>query len=82
MDKAELEGIVLCKNRNCIFATMDKVAIKFARSNNVFVFDLHTILKSLWKSNILSKSEVKELLTKMELEDRTTIPDKQRIFEP
>lgn len=52
---------------------MDKAALKFAK---------HTILKSLWKLNILSKSEVKELIEKMEKEDRTTIPDKERIFDP
>ena len=59
---------------------MDEVAISFALANGVITISLHSILRSLWESGILTKNEVEEIILKIEQKDNTRIRDIQKIL--
>jgi len=64
--KGELEAISICIHKKYYFASMDEAAISFAEGNDVTTLSLHSILRSLWESGILTKKEVHELILKIE----------------
>lgn len=79
--KGELEAISICINRKWFFSSMDEAAISFASANGVATISLHSILRSLWESGILTKNEVQETILKIEQKDNTRIRDIQKILE-
>ena len=81
VDKGELEAIVICKNRQFFFASVDKVALDFAKEKSVQTISLYSILKSLWVSKILSKKGVDGLIQDIEHKENTKIKNKDVIFE-
>lgn len=78
--KGELEAISICINRKCYFASMDEAAISFAESKDVITICLHSVLRSLWESGILTKEEVKKIISEIEQKDNTKIKDIQKIL--
>lgn len=80
LGKGELEAISVAKERNCLFSSLDKNAVKFARKNGVKIIVLKAILKGLWKKRVCSKEKVKELVDKIEKKDNRTI-DTEGVFE-
>jgi predicted nucleic acid-binding protein len=79
--KGELEAIAICINRKYYFSSMDEVAISFAETNDVTTISLHSILRSLWESAILTKKEVHELILRIEQKDNTSIKDIHKILQ-
>lgn len=79
--KGELESIIICRNRNYIFASMDSKALNFAKEQGVKTLSLHSILKSFLISNILTKEDVKKIIREIEEKDKTTILNQECIFE-
>lgn len=80
LGKGELEAITICKHRDCIFSSMDTVALRFAEENDVETLGLHSILRSLWESDIQSKDEVKDIIKEIETQDNTWIKDVEAVF--
>ncbi len=78
--KGELEAISICINRKYYFASMDEAAISFAEGKDVITIGLHSVLRSLWESGILTKEEVKKIITEIEQKDNTRIKDIQMIL--
>lgn len=79
--KGELEAISICINRKYYFSSMDEVAISFAEENDVTTISLHSILRSLWESGILTKNEVHEIILQIEQKDNTRIKDIHKILQ-
>jgi len=73
LGKRELEAIAYCKTKGCAFATNDIKAREFAKGEGVPLISLQAILKVLWKKEIKSKEEVKELLEKIKETDNLTV---------
>ena len=80
LGKGELEAISICKMRGYVFSSMDTAALRFAVSLDVETLELHSILRALWKSGMMSKEEVKALIQELEEEDNTQIRDTHSIF--
>ncbi len=83
LGKGELEAIAYCKTEGCVFATNDIKAREFAKGEGVSVISLQAILKALWKKEIKSKEEVKELLKKIKETDNlnVSVETEREIFE-
>lgn len=81
LGKGEIESIVICRNRDYLFSSMDSKALKFAKSHGVKTISLHAILKSLLKSNIVTEEEIREIITEIEEKERTIISNQEYIFE-
>lgn len=73
---AERECISVCKHRKFVFITNDFHAVKCAEINEVVVLDLLTVLISLHKFQILTKTKVKEMVTLIEKAENTVIKGK------
>jgi len=80
LGRGELESITICKSRNYIFATIDRLSLDFAKSQKVRVVSLHSILKALWVSGNLSKEQVLDLIRQIERKDKTKIKGIEGIF--
>jgi len=63
LGKGELEAISICTSRQGIFSSMDQTALKFAREMVVETLGLHSVLRALWKSQILSRKEVEQIIS-------------------
>jgi len=79
--KGELEAISICIHRKHYFSSMDVAAISFAEASDVTTIGLHSVLRSLWESRILTKEQVRELITEIEQKDNTRIKDIQKIMQ-
>ncbi len=73
LGKGELESIAYCKKEGTAFATNDIKAREFAKREGVFVISLQAILKALWKKNIKSKEEVREILARIKEADNLAV---------
>jgi len=80
LGKGELEAISICRHRGYIFSSIDAAALRFADENGVETLVLHSILRSIWKSGLQSKEEVKEIITEIEKKDNTRIKDVDAVF--
>jgi hypothetical protein len=76
----ELEGISICKYRNCILITNDIAAKKVCDQYGIQFIDLSMILKSLLAEKVLTNSEIRALIDEIELKDKVIIKDKEDIW--
>lgn len=76
LGKGELEAIAYCKTEGCMFATNDAKARELAIKEGVTVISLQAILKALWRGNIKSKEEVKQILARIKEADNLYVSSK------
>jgi len=77
----EAEGIVIARNRNGVFLTNDRVAVKFCEQNGVAVLDLKDILKITARKKIVDENEMIKLMKDIEVKDNTVIVERDEILE-
>lgn len=80
LGKGELEAISICRRRRFIFSSLDTTALRFAEENGVETLELHSLLRSLWRSGLQSKEEVKGIIAEIEKKDNTKIKDIEGVF--
>ncbi|MBU4492643.1 MAG: hypothetical protein KKD69_09305 [Euryarchaeota archaeon] len=80
LGKGELEAISICRHRGYIFSSLDAAALRFAEEGGVKTLQLHSILRSLWESGLLSKDEVKAIIKEIEERDNTQIKNAAAVF--
>ncbi len=76
----EAEGMVIARNRNGVFLTNDRVAVKFCEQNDVAVLDLKDILKMAARKKIIGETEMIEIIRDIEVKDNTTIVERGEIL--
>lgn len=83
LGKGEIEAIAMCDEKGYTFATNDQIARNFAKERGVQVISLQAILRSLWKSGLKTRAEVKSILKDIEKVDNLEVSDevKREIFE-
>lgn len=81
LGKGELESIIICQSRNFFFSAIDQKAIDYAQNQGITIFPLKLILRLLWKQGILSKPEVRGLISELEHKDKLMIKFVDDIFE-
>lgn len=77
----ELEAITIAINRRYIFCSKDAKALDYAAAHGIEVLYFHTILKALWKFDVLTRGEVKMLMDAMEQADNMVIKNRDIVFE-
>lgn len=80
LGKGELQCISVCIHRKLPFITNDKKAKRFAQENNVIAWDIPDILKALWKTGVLTKDEVRDIMKALEEKDMMVISRKETIL--
>lgn len=81
LGKGELEAIAIAKKKGFILAVNDQKAFEVALKEGIIPVNIHTILKTLLKKNILNKEEMSILINRLEESDNTVIKGKEYIFE-
>lgn len=77
----EAEGLAIAKIRNAVFLTNDTLVVRFCEENGIKALDLKDVLILLGEREITSKKEMVDILTKIEINDNTTIKGKEEILE-
>ena len=80
LSPADIETLVLAKQRNLLMLTNDISLLKEAIKYNVTYFNLPMILRELWKQKTVAKKYVNKLIEQIEKEDRILIVNKEIIF--
>lgn len=76
----ETDSIAMCANNNWTFVTNEKIVNNYCKKKNIKSINLNHILRALWKLNILTKKEVKNLIKKIEEKDNLIITSKKEIL--
>ncbi|HJH30083.1 MAG TPA: hypothetical protein C5S51_10425 [Methanosarcinaceae archaeon] len=77
----ETEGIAICKNRNAVFLTNDSIVVKFCEAKGIKVLNLKDVLIFMAGSNLVSKTEMMDIIKDIEDRDNTVIKHKKDILE-
>ena len=77
----EAEGIAIVRNRNGVFLTNDRIAVRFCEQNDVAVLDLKDILRIAAKKKIINETEMIKLINDIEVKDNTVIVEKDEILQ-
>jgi predicted nucleic acid-binding protein len=77
---ADAEMIMVCKQRGWLYITMDKVALRVAKTSGVETADLQALLEAIKRRELLNPEQLRMLIDRMEQEDRTRLPYKDSIL--
>ena len=81
LHSGELQGIVLCKNRNGVLLTNDRRAKNFCKRTDIAYFDIKGILRAFYKENVLKEEDIRSIVKDIEETDNTRIKGFEEIFE-
>ncbi len=77
----EAEGISIARNRQGVFLTNDKVAVKFCEQEDIAVLDLKDMLKLVARKRIVNETEMMQIIKDLEIKDNTVIVEIDEILE-
>ena len=77
----EAEGIAIARNRNGVFLTNDRIAVRFCEQNDVKVLDLKDILRMAARKKVINETEMVKLIKDIEVKDNTIIVEKDEILQ-
>jgi predicted nucleic acid-binding protein len=69
-DEGERETIVIAKSRSYKILTNERLVRNWCRRAEITYCDLPGILRALWRTNLLTKEQVRRLVTRIEEKDR------------
>ncbi len=81
LHEGECQLISLCKSRDAILITNDKVVKKYCEKNCIDFLDMEDILRALKLNKILNREQLKKLIEDIEKKDWTIIKAKEDILE-
>ena len=78
----DILNFLLARKEDGILATRDKALIKFSNANNVSTIDTLEIIKMMYNSNTITKTEVELALNKLVSSNKTNLPveDKEKFL--
>ena len=78
LDAGERESMALCKRLKAILVSNERRVMHHCNANRIDCINLAHILRALWKLNILTQTDVRQVITEIETKDnlkfRTTEP--------
>lgn len=77
---ADAECIAVAKNRKCVLLTNDREVQREADSLSVNHMSLSLLLRELWRTKIITKHQVIELIKEIEEKDRIVMKNKGLIL--
>ena len=79
-DEGELESVAVSKSRKITLLTNERSVKKWCIREDIKYADLPDLLRTCWKSKMMSKEEVKSLIEDIEDKDNITFRSKEEIF--
>jgi len=81
LHSGELQGIVLCRNRDGVLLTNDRKAKNFCKRDGIAYFDIKGILRAFYKERVLKEEEIRRIVKDIEEKDNTRLKGFEDIFE-
>ncbi|MFP4608169.1 MAG: hypothetical protein ACOCTR_05145 [Candidatus Natronoplasma sp.] len=81
ISKADLRTLIIAKERNLPILSNDKRLLKFAEEEELLALDIYDIFQILFKKEILTEKDIRDIIFKMEEKDKTNFKDKEKIFQ-
>ena len=84
LNAGEREAIALCQQRGLPLLCNDRRAVRYCQTNGIDVVDLPTVLRLFWTRQVATRTEVEQIISRMEQVERLTLSAGQRdaIFAP
>lgn len=79
--KGEVDSLAYCLNHEALFLTNDRRAGNLGSSLGVTCLTLATILRRLWRSGKLSKTQVTALIREIEQAEGTVLREREAILQ-
>ena len=70
LDAGESESMALCKRFTATFASNERRVMHHCQTNGIHCIDLVDILRLLWELQILTQTDVRQVITEIETEDQ------------
>jgi len=80
LDKGELQGIVIAKNRDMKFLTNDNVARKEAKNNNIKTYNLAEVIRAAYLDGELNKEDVERLIKDLKQKDYFSFANERDLY--
>jgi predicted nucleic acid-binding protein len=75
----ECQAIALCQQRHRPLLSNDRRAVRYCQTNGIDVVDLPTVLRLFWTRQITTRTEVEQIISRMEKVERLTLNAEQRV---
>lgn len=79
-DTGERETIVVAKARGAKILTNERLVKNWCQQVGLQYWDLPGILRALWRTHLLTKEQVRSLVTQIVEKDRIVFRDQEQIF--
>jgi predicted nucleic acid-binding protein len=79
-DAGERETVAVAKARGAKVLTNERLVKNWCQQAGIQYWDLPGILRALWRTNLLRKEQVRNLVTQIEAKDRIVFRDQEQIF--
>ncbi len=78
--RGERDCVAMALKRDALIVTNERKVLNYCEENRVAHVRLNTILRKLWKDDIMVEKEVRDLIHKIEENDNLIVADKESIF--
>src|SRR5215212_6218432 len=74
----ECEAIALCQQRHLPLLCNDRRAVRYCQTNGIDAIDLPTVLRLFWTRQVATRTQVEQMISRMEQVERLTLSAEQR----
>lgn len=78
--RGERDCMAVALKRDALIVTNERKVLNYCKKNDIDHVRLNTILRKLWKDDIIRKKDVRDLIQKIEENDNLIVTDKESIF--
>lgn len=80
LSRGECESMAICKRLNALFASNERRVMYHCQENGIRCTNLNEILRALWELEILPVSDVREVVTEIEVKASLKFQSTDTIF--
>lgn len=80
-DAGERETIAVARSRGYSILTNEAHVKNWCKRSGIACWDLPRILRALWRTSLLTKEQVRELVEQIEIKDHVIFKNQEAIFE-
>ncbi|MDE0554125.1 MAG: hypothetical protein OXI24_07925 [Candidatus Poribacteria bacterium] len=80
LDAGERESMAICKRFTATLASNERRVMHHCQTNGIHCLNLVDILRLLWELEILTQTDVRKVITKIEIKDRLKFRTTDPIF--
>lgn len=77
----ERESMAICKRLTALFASNERRVMHHCQANGIRCINLDEILRAFWELNILTETDVKQIITEIETKDSLKFRSTATMFE-